>query len=407
MFDEVRICALGSIDEAVLELHPGLTVLSGETGAGKSSVVKAFGLLAGGRADARQHSQRPHELRSGGSPHGRPGRSRGRSRPRSGRRGGGLDAAGGPHGVRRRSLAGLRWRAVRSRPACSRSLLAGCSPCTARAASSSCAPGRPARHARPFRRPARARAAGGLPRCPRALDNVRGVSRPSSARSRVSACGRSSCCDWASPRSSGLRRCRARISLSTVSLTGLGAADELRCASEVARAALAGDAEDAGSADGGAVTALAFAARALDGAADSDPELRGLGAAGSRDRCADRRIVRRAGLLRRGGRRRSAAPLRGAGAAGRAQPALPPPRHRCRRGAGLGGRCRPSSVGVGRRWCARIRAGSDRAAGGRGDAGAREAAERGPRYGGRQSAAPGDGRAGRPVDDLCPIRSWR
>ncbi len=52
MFDEVRICALGSIDEAVLELHPGLTVLSGETGAGKSSVVKAFGLLAGGRADA-------------------------------------------------------------------------------------------------------------------------------------------------------------------------------------------------------------------------------------------------------------------------------------------------------------------------------------------------------------------
>ncbi len=51
MFDEVRICGLGSIDEAVLELHPGLTVLSGETGAGKSSVVRAFALLAGSRAD--------------------------------------------------------------------------------------------------------------------------------------------------------------------------------------------------------------------------------------------------------------------------------------------------------------------------------------------------------------------
>jgi DNA repair protein RecN (Recombination protein N) len=54
MFDELRICALGSVDEAVLELHAGLTVLSGETGAGKSSIVRAFGLLAGGRADASQ-----------------------------------------------------------------------------------------------------------------------------------------------------------------------------------------------------------------------------------------------------------------------------------------------------------------------------------------------------------------
>jgi DNA repair protein RecN (Recombination protein N) len=60
MFDELRICALGSIDEAVLELHAGLTVLSGETGAGKSSIVRAFGLLAGGRADATQvRSGRP------------------------------------------------------------------------------------------------------------------------------------------------------------------------------------------------------------------------------------------------------------------------------------------------------------------------------------------------------------
>ncbi len=49
----MRYASAGSArsTEAVLELHSGLTVLSGETGAGKSSVVRAFGLLAGGRAD--------------------------------------------------------------------------------------------------------------------------------------------------------------------------------------------------------------------------------------------------------------------------------------------------------------------------------------------------------------------
>ena len=60
MFEEVRICGLGSIDETVLELHPGLTVLSGETGAGKSSIVRAFALLAGARGD-------PGQVRSGRS----------------------------------------------------------------------------------------------------------------------------------------------------------------------------------------------------------------------------------------------------------------------------------------------------------------------------------------------------
>ena len=36
----------------MLELHPGLTVLTGETGAGKTMVVTGLGLLLGGRADA-------------------------------------------------------------------------------------------------------------------------------------------------------------------------------------------------------------------------------------------------------------------------------------------------------------------------------------------------------------------
>src|ERR1700678_1483816 len=40
------------VDHAELELKPGLTVLTGETGAGKSIVVDALTLLAGGRAGA-------------------------------------------------------------------------------------------------------------------------------------------------------------------------------------------------------------------------------------------------------------------------------------------------------------------------------------------------------------------
>ena len=49
--DEVRIKGLGVIDEAVLKLSPGLTVVTGETGAGKTMVVTGLGLLFGGRAD--------------------------------------------------------------------------------------------------------------------------------------------------------------------------------------------------------------------------------------------------------------------------------------------------------------------------------------------------------------------
>ena len=52
MLTELRIAGLGVIDEAVLEPHPGFTVVTGETGAGKTMVVTALGLLAGGRGDA-------------------------------------------------------------------------------------------------------------------------------------------------------------------------------------------------------------------------------------------------------------------------------------------------------------------------------------------------------------------
>jgi len=53
MLAELRIADLGVISEATLELHPGLTVVTGETGAGKTMVVTGLGLLLGGRADPK------------------------------------------------------------------------------------------------------------------------------------------------------------------------------------------------------------------------------------------------------------------------------------------------------------------------------------------------------------------
>jgi DNA repair protein RecN (Recombination protein N) len=52
MLEEIRIRGLGVISDAVLELGPGLTVVTGETGAGKTMVVTGLGLLFGGRADS-------------------------------------------------------------------------------------------------------------------------------------------------------------------------------------------------------------------------------------------------------------------------------------------------------------------------------------------------------------------
>jgi DNA repair protein RecN (Recombination protein N) len=52
MLEELRIRDLGVIDEAAVELGPGFTVVTGETGAGKTMVVTALGLLLGGRSDS-------------------------------------------------------------------------------------------------------------------------------------------------------------------------------------------------------------------------------------------------------------------------------------------------------------------------------------------------------------------
>lgn len=51
MFEEISISDLGVITGAQVRLHPGLTVLSGETGAGKTMVLTGLDLLLGGKAD--------------------------------------------------------------------------------------------------------------------------------------------------------------------------------------------------------------------------------------------------------------------------------------------------------------------------------------------------------------------
>ena len=48
---ELRVRNLGVIDDVTIALRPGMTALTGETGAGKTLVVEALSLLLGGRAD--------------------------------------------------------------------------------------------------------------------------------------------------------------------------------------------------------------------------------------------------------------------------------------------------------------------------------------------------------------------
>lgn len=52
MLEALRITNLAVVEEVEVAFGPGMTVLTGETGAGKSILVDAVGLLLGGRADA-------------------------------------------------------------------------------------------------------------------------------------------------------------------------------------------------------------------------------------------------------------------------------------------------------------------------------------------------------------------
>ena len=61
MIETLRIRGLAIVDEAELEFEPGLNVLTGETGAGKSVVLGALGLLAGVRAKASSQREGTQE----------------------------------------------------------------------------------------------------------------------------------------------------------------------------------------------------------------------------------------------------------------------------------------------------------------------------------------------------------
>ncbi|GAC69748.1 DNA repair protein RecN [Gordonia soli] len=58
MLEELSISGLGVIEQSSAQFHPGFTVLTGETGAGKTMIVTSLHLLSGGRAD-------PGRVRSG------------------------------------------------------------------------------------------------------------------------------------------------------------------------------------------------------------------------------------------------------------------------------------------------------------------------------------------------------
>jgi DNA repair protein RecN (Recombination protein N) len=51
VIEQVRIRNFGVIDEAVLDLCPGFNVVTGETGAGKTMVIRGLNLVFGGKAD--------------------------------------------------------------------------------------------------------------------------------------------------------------------------------------------------------------------------------------------------------------------------------------------------------------------------------------------------------------------
>ena len=63
MLAEITIRNFAIIDRLDVEFETGMTVLSGETGAGKSILVDALNLILGDRADAGVHLREAREAR--------------------------------------------------------------------------------------------------------------------------------------------------------------------------------------------------------------------------------------------------------------------------------------------------------------------------------------------------------
>jgi DNA repair protein RecN (Recombination protein N) len=65
--DEITIKSIGVIDQATLEISKGLTVLSGETGAGKTMILTALNLILGGKSDSSLVRKGSERLLASGS----------------------------------------------------------------------------------------------------------------------------------------------------------------------------------------------------------------------------------------------------------------------------------------------------------------------------------------------------
>ena len=75
MLRQLAIRNLAVIDELTLDFAPGFSVLTGETGAGKSILVDALGLLLGDRAEGEREGVEQDRLAGAGfaGQHGKAG----------------------------------------------------------------------------------------------------------------------------------------------------------------------------------------------------------------------------------------------------------------------------------------------------------------------------------------------
>ena len=62
MLESLHISNYALIDRVDIDFHPGLNIITGETGAGKSIMLGALSLILGGRADTRV--VRDHDTKS-------------------------------------------------------------------------------------------------------------------------------------------------------------------------------------------------------------------------------------------------------------------------------------------------------------------------------------------------------
>ena len=64
MLEYLRIRNLALIEDMELDFSPGMNVLTGETGAGKSFILKALGFLLGDRLSAEMVRPGAHSTRT-------------------------------------------------------------------------------------------------------------------------------------------------------------------------------------------------------------------------------------------------------------------------------------------------------------------------------------------------------